>query len=85
MDSSSTLARRRFVSLRKRNKPNRWRERCDAALDKVNLVVSVVESIADGPVNVPVLKGAASLTGKIIAVVQVSFTSNVSGLLDQLT
>lgn len=49
---------------RRRDRYNRWLEFAQAA-------ASAVTSIADGPLNVPFLKGAADLVYKIIVAAQV--------------
>ncbi len=43
----------------------------DAILDQVKLLSELLGAVADGPLNVPMLKGVSTLAGKLVAIAQV--------------
>lgn len=47
-------------------------ETVDTVLDQARLLSSILNTVADGPLNVPLLKGVAGLAERIIIVTQVS-------------
>lgn len=52
------------------------RERYERLLDAVHTISSVVETVADGAINVPGLKSAAGLVRQIVERAQVSLFSS---------
>lgn len=58
---------------RRRKKKDRS-EAEDAVLDQVKLLTVVVGAVADGPLNVPLLKGVCALAEKMIDITQVCFS-----------
>lgn len=51
----------------------RRRIETDAILDTLKTACTLLTNVADGPVNVPVLKGAAGLAKEVITIAQVCF------------
>lgn len=50
--------------------------RVEVALDTLKTACALLANIADGPVNVPILKGAAGLAKEIITIAQVCSCSS---------
>ncbi len=62
---------------RRRKKKDRS-EAHDSGLDQLRFLVTTVGAIADGPFNVPLLKGVCALAEKVIDTVQVCSVSRTS-------
>lgn len=59
---------------RRRKKKDRS-EAQDAVLDQVKLLTVVVGAVADGPLNVPLLKGVCALAEKMVDIAQVCLSA----------